>query len=93
MSATKNSRKNSQIYSSDGEVFRRISMSSRGAGVVDAVAQAAFNEKKWVWIEDKETGYVAGYITKDMGEQVEVHFNDNSVRIIIYFDLMIYDLY
>src|SRR3954447_11002769 len=92
--ATKNSRKNSQIYSPDGEIFRRISISSRGAGVVDAVAHAAFNEKKWVWVKDKETGYIAGYITKDMDEQVEVHLNDNSVRIVKNISLkMIYDLF
>ncbi|CAG8497152.1 329_t:CDS:10 [Acaulospora colombiana] len=62
------------------EIIRRISNSARGAGVADAVAQASFNEKKWVWIEDKNEGYVAGYITKEMGEQVEVHLNDGSVR-------------
>ncbi|CAI2177136.1 8169_t:CDS:10 [Funneliformis geosporum] len=75
-------RKNSLIYSPGGEIFRRISTSSRGAGVADAIAQATFNEKKWVWVEDKEAGYVAGYITKEMGEQVEIHFNDNLSRIV-----------
>jgi len=88
MLTTKNSRKNSLIYLPGGEIFQRISTSSRGAGVADAVAQAAFNEKKWVWVEDKETGYVAGYITKDMGEQVEIHFNDDSVRMIIILNLV-----
>ncbi|CAG8639097.1 5958_t:CDS:10 [Funneliformis mosseae] len=82
MLTTKNSRKNSLIYLPGGEIFRRISTSSRGAGVTDAIAQATFNEKKWVWVEDKEAGYVAGYITKEMGEQVEIHFNDNSSRIV-----------
>ncbi|PKK63701.1 hypothetical protein RhiirC2_757866 [Rhizophagus irregularis] len=78
---TQNSRKSS-TYLPGGEVFRRFSTSSRGAGVVDVVAHAAFNEKKWVWVEDKEAGYIAGYITKEMGEKVEVHFNDNSSRVV-----------
>ncbi|CAJ0651352.1 10443_t:CDS:1, partial [Entrophospora sp. SA101] len=44
--STKFSRKNSLIYLPGGEIFRRVSNSIRGAGVIDAVAQAAFNEKK-----------------------------------------------
>ncbi|CAJ0644102.1 7439_t:CDS:10 [Entrophospora sp. SA101] len=80
--STKFSRKNSLIYLPGGEIFRRVSNSIRGAGVIDAVAQAAFNEKKWVWVEDKNDGYVAGYITKEIGNQVEVHFNDYSSRIV-----------
>jgi len=51
----------------------------RRTGIIDAVAQAAFTEKKWVWVVDKEEGYVAGYITKDMGDTVEVHLNDDTV--------------
>ncbi|KAF9903503.1 Myosin-3, partial [Lobosporangium transversale] len=47
---------------------------------VDAVAQAAFNEKKWVWVEDKEEGYIAGWISKEDGDQVEVHLNNGLVR-------------
>lgn len=47
--------------------------------VVDAVAQAAFNEKKWVWVEDKEEGYIAGWIAKEEGDQVEVHLNNGLV--------------
>lgn len=47
--------------------------------VVDAVAQAAFNEKKWVWVEDKEEGYIAGWIAKEEGDQVEVHLNNGQV--------------
>ncbi|KAG0323583.1 hypothetical protein BGZ99_002716 [Dissophora globulifera] len=48
--------------------------------VVDAVAQAAFNEKKWVWVEDKEEGYIAGWIAREDGDQVEVHLNNGLVR-------------
>ncbi|CAG8531243.1 4224_t:CDS:10 [Paraglomus brasilianum] len=54
----------------------------RRAGIIDAVAQAAFTEKKWVWVVDKEEGYVAGYITKDMGDTVEVHLNDDTTRVV-----------
>ncbi|KAI7828878.1 P-loop containing nucleoside triphosphate hydrolase protein [Gamsiella multidivaricata] len=48
--------------------------------VVDAVAQAAFNEKKWVWVEDKEEGYIAGWIAKEEGDQVQVHLNNGLVK-------------
>lgn len=49
--------------------------------VVDAVAQAAFNEKKWVWVEDKDEGYIAAWIGKEQGENVEVHLNNGLVSI------------
>ncbi|KAG0040078.1 hypothetical protein BGZ82_005326 [Podila clonocystis] len=48
--------------------------------VVDAVAQAAFNEKKWVWVEDKDEGYIAAWIGKEEGENVEVHLNNGLVK-------------
>lgn len=48
--------------------------------VVDAVAQAAFNEKKWVWVEDKEEGYIAGWISREDSDQVDVHLNNGLVR-------------
>ncbi|KAF0478682.1 hypothetical protein F8M41_023950 [Gigaspora margarita] len=75
-----NTRKNSLIHSPGGEALRLLVNGSCDAGVNNTVAQATFNEKKWVWVEDKKAGYVAGYITRDMGEQVEVRFNDRSVE-------------
>ncbi|KFH65798.1 hypothetical protein MVEG_07901 [Podila verticillata NRRL 6337] len=48
--------------------------------VVDAVAQAAFNEKRWVWVEDKDEGYIAAWIGKEEGENVEVHLNNGLVK-------------
>ncbi|CAG8448909.1 8554_t:CDS:10 [Gigaspora rosea] len=77
-----NTRKNSLIHSPGGEALRLLVNGSCDAGVNNTVAQATFNEKKWVWVEDKKAGYVAGYITRDMGEEVEVRFNDHSTRII-----------
>ncbi|KAF8986507.1 hypothetical protein BGZ46_000038, partial [Entomortierella lignicola] len=54
--------------------------SAHRAVAVDAVAQAAFNEKKWVWVEDKEEGYIAGWIAKETDDQVEVHLNNGLVK-------------
>ncbi|KAK3819308.1 MAG: hypothetical protein J3R72DRAFT_357408, partial [Linnemannia gamsii] len=51
------------------------SSSYRGLAV-DAVAQAAFNEKKWVWVEDKDEGYMAAWISKEQEDQVQVHLNN-----------------
>lgn len=86
MLMTENSTGNSFSYQPPHEeIFRRISNSARSSVIVDAVAQAAFNEKKWVWVEDKDAGYIAGYITKEMGEQVEVRCNVDSVSILFFF--------
>ncbi|CAG8693929.1 13894_t:CDS:2, partial [Cetraspora pellucida] len=82
MLTIKNTRKNSLIHSPGGEALRLLVNGSCDADVNNTVAQATFNEKKWIWVEDKKAGYVAGYITKDMGEQVEVHLNDDSIRIV-----------
>ena len=45
----------------------------------DAVAMAAFAEKRWVWVEDKREGYIAGYITRENGEEVDVQLNTDEV--------------
>ncbi|RUS17833.1 P-loop containing nucleoside triphosphate hydrolase protein, partial [Endogone sp. FLAS-F59071] len=51
-------------------------------GVNNAVAQAAFSERKWVWVEDKEEGFVKGYITNEdkQGEVVEVFLDNGQTR-------------
>ncbi|CAG8439676.1 12082_t:CDS:10 [Ambispora leptoticha] len=72
------------IPSPRGEILRRPFNRSRGdAGIVDAVAHAAYNEKKWVWVKDKSEGYISGYITNDLNDsQIEVRLNDDTTRII-----------
>jgi hypothetical protein len=49
-------------------------------GVADALAQSQWAEKKWVWVADKEEGYINGYITKEDGDNVELHLSNDSVR-------------
>lgn len=58
-------------------------MPEAASGVNNAVAQAAFNEKKWVWVEDNEEGFVKGYITSEdkYGEVVEVFLDNGQVRV------------
>lgn len=48
--------------------------------VMDAVAQARFNEKKWVWIEDDNEGYVRGHILNESNDQVEIGYESGGVR-------------
>ncbi|GJJ73231.1 hypothetical protein EMPS_05589 [Entomortierella parvispora] len=48
--------------------------------IVDAVAQAAFNEKKWVWVEDKDEGYLSAWVAKENGDQYEVHLSNGLVK-------------
>ncbi|RKO91391.1 myosin head, motor domain-containing protein, partial [Blyttiomyces helicus] len=38
----------------------------------DALVQAQWAEKKWVWVTDKEEGYLAGFIVKEDGDNVSV---------------------
>lgn len=48
-------------------------------GVLDAVAQARFNEKKWVWIQDDNEGYVRGHILSENEDTVEVEYEHGGV--------------
>jgi hypothetical protein len=47
----------------------------------DAVAHAAFNEKRWVWVEDADEAYVAGHILQELedGQSFEVALSSGSV--------------
>lgn len=36
---------------------------------MDAVAMAEFTAKKWVWVSDKEHGYVSGFIIEEQDEE------------------------
>ncbi|KAI8846206.1 P-loop containing nucleoside triphosphate hydrolase protein, partial [Chytridium lagenaria] len=49
-------------------------------GVSDALAQAQFAERKWVWVADKEEGFLAGWITKEEGDKVTVQFSNNTSK-------------
>lgn len=51
--------------------------------VADTVAQAAWAEKKWVWVEHAAEGYVAAHVVEESGadgEQLTVEFTDGKVR-------------
>lgn len=49
--------------------------------VLDAVAQARFNEKKWVWIEDDCEGYVRGHVISEYeDDRVEVEYEHGGVK-------------
>lgn len=47
--------------------------------VLDAVAQARFNEKRWVWIKDENEGYVRGHIISEDEDRVEVEYEQGGV--------------
>lgn len=51
-------------------------------GVNDALAQSQWAEKKWVWVADKEEGYINGYITKEDGDNVELKLSNDTVSIL-----------
>jgi myosin protein heavy chain len=37
-----------------------------------AAEQAEFNEKKWVWVPDEESGYLAGWVVQEDDDVAEV---------------------
>jgi len=45
----------------------------------DAMAQAKWAEKKWVWVADKEEGFIAGWIVKENGDNVEIELTNEQV--------------
>lgn len=47
----------------------------------DAVAQAQWTEKRYIWVTDKKEGYLQGSIKKDDGENFDILFDDGSVRV------------
>ncbi|KAI8372758.1 P-loop containing nucleoside triphosphate hydrolase protein [Radiomyces spectabilis] len=64
------------IHSHGTKVFVR----PRLDGVQDAVAQARFNEKKWVWIQDPQSGYRPAQVIHENQEQIEVELDNGQVQ-------------
>ena len=50
------------------------------SNVNDALAQAQWSEKKWIWLSDKQEGYVAGYIIEENNDTVRVRLVSGEVR-------------
>ncbi len=48
--------------------------------VTDAMAQAQWAEKKWVWVKDKEEGFMSGYIVSENGDTVNIRMSNDTVR-------------
>lgn len=47
--------------------------------VNDALAQAQWSEKKWVWVADKQQGYLQGFVVSEHGDEVEIQLSDDTV--------------
>jgi myosin heavy subunit len=43
-----------------------ITLPDNATASQDAVAMAAFAEKKWVWVADKAQGYMSGFIVEEL---------------------------
>ena len=46
----------------------------------DNLAQAQWSEKKWVWIADKEAGYLSASVISENGDKMEVIDSLDAVR-------------
>lgn len=59
----------------------KVFLKSHSERSQDAVAQAAFNEKRWVWVEDPEEAYIAGDILREIdgGQSFEVALSNGPV--------------
>jgi hypothetical protein len=47
--------------------------------VNDALAQAQWAEKKWVWLVDKAEGFIPGHIVEENGDSVKITLLDETV--------------
>jgi hypothetical protein len=64
-----------QEITGEAAVFLRA---SNKLVIHDAVAQAEWAEKKWVWIEHKEEGYIPGSIVGEQGDELTVELTDGK---------------
>lgn len=55
-------------------------MRPRLDGVQDAVAQAQFTEKRWVWVQDDTEAYVRGHIIQENEKDMEVELENGLVK-------------
>jgi Myosin N-terminal SH3-like domain len=60
-----------------GEYLKRINYDTLN----DPVLQTQWAEKKWVWLTDKDNGYLAASTVKEMDDQIEVQLDDNTVTV------------
>lgn len=68
------------IHSHGTKVFMR----PRLDGVQDAVAQARFNEKRWVWIQDDQNAYLPAHVVKEHGNNlVDVELENGLVKFVL----------
>jgi hypothetical protein len=63
------------IHSHGTKVFMRPKLDD----VLDAVQQARFNEKRWVWIEHEQYGYVRAHVLQDSDGAIEVELDSGLV--------------
>lgn len=47
--------------------------------VLDTVGQAAWAEKKWLWVEDAEEGFRSAFVVAENGDDVTLEFGDGQV--------------
>lgn len=46
---------------------------------VDPAAEAAFGEKKWIWVKDEKKGFLKAWVTQEDGDNLQVRCSDDSV--------------
>lgn len=72
-----------------GNSHRNIAAKGASASAAEAAAAAEFASKKYVWIPDKDAGYLSAWIINDseQGDDVTVALPDGSQRKISSFDI------
>jgi hypothetical protein len=68
-------------HGTDSEADQFLRSSDKKGTLQDTVSQAAWAEKKWVWVATKEEGYVAANITAENGDNVTVTMPDGKVSL------------
>ncbi|KXS11953.1 hypothetical protein M427DRAFT_46743 [Gonapodya prolifera JEL478] len=60
--------------------LQRVIPNRAAVNVASDVAQAKWSEKQWVWVTDKEEGFLAGWIKEQNGDQIVVRLSNETDR-------------
>lgn len=72
-------RKRASIPSKHMGTFAPAYLKSAVDRKVDPIAEAAFGEKKWVWVRDSRAGFLKAWVTREDDEILYVRCTDETV--------------
>ncbi|CCG81796.1 putative Myosin type II heavy chain [Taphrina deformans PYCC 5710] len=82
-SAPLSSRKKVALSATTVGTFAPAYLKSAVERKVDPAAEAAFGEKKWIWVKDEKAGFLKAWITQEDATKFHVRCSDDSDRIVL----------